>query len=560
MKATKFFALGGMQEIGKTTMVVEYDQEIVIIDAGIKFTNSMETGAEGIIPDYSYLKANEDKIQGLFITHGHEDHIGGIPYLIQQVNIPKIYAPKLAIKYIQRRLKDKKVRVPVEFVEIEADKVFAFKDLSVDFWTSQHSIPDSYGIRVKTPNGNIFDTGDFRFDYTPIGNLTDFTKLEKMAKEGIDILISDSTNSMSPEWSPTEQKILVDIDRFIREAKGKVVFTTFASNLNRVKAVIDLAVKNKKKVVVFGRSMVNAIETGKAMKWIDVPDGVFVDKRHVGKLKDNEIVVLSTGSQGEEMAALSRMATDRHPQINLRRGDLVLFSSSPIPGNRLKIEQLINQLYKVGAEIKENRIDGILHTSGHAYKDEHMKIFEVTKPKYFVPYHGAYRQSAVHGYTSVEAGVKEENVFLIENGEVLLLEDHKLSRSDEKIDPGPIYIDGTIANTQTSAVINARKNLGENGFINIMTVIDKKKNEIVGRTRILTRGALYVRDSWDLINQVQKLAHGAILYTIKNKKDWTKEDVKKAVQARVEPFFYKVKRRRPVMVTSIIDFDREKKQ
>ena len=556
MKATKFFALGGMQEIGKTTMVIEYDQEIVIIDAGIKFTNSMETGAEGIIPDYSYLKENQSKIKGLFITHGHEDHIGGIPYLIQQVNIPKIYAPKLAIKYIQRRLKDRKVKVSVEFVEIEADKVFSFEHLTVDFWTSQHSIPDSFGIRVKTPNGNIFDTGDFRFDYTPIGNMTDFSKLEEMAEDGIDILISDSTNSMSPEWSPTEQKILVDIDKFMSEAKGKVVFTTFASNLNRVKAVIDLAVKNKKKVVVFGRSMVNAIDIGKAMKWIDVPEGTFIDKRNVGSLKDNEIVVLSTGSQGEEMAALSRMATDRHPQINLRRGDLVLFSSSPIPGNRLKIEELINQLYKVGAEIKENRIDGILHTSGHAYKDEHMKIFDVTKPKYFIPYHGAYRQSAVHGYTSVEAGISKENVFVIANGDVLLLENHKLKRSEEKIETGPIYIDGTIANTQTSQVINKRKELGENGFINVMVVINKRKNEIVGRTRILTRGALYVRDSWDLINQVQKQAHGAILYTIKNKREWTKQDIKHAVKSRVEPFFYKIKRRRPVIVTSIIDFEK----
>ena len=557
MKATRFFALGGMMEIGKTTMVVEHDNEIVIIDAGIKFTNSMETGAEGIIPDYTYLQENEDKIKALVITHGHMDHIGGIQYLVRQVNIKKIIAPRLAIKYIMKKFKEFKITQDIEFVEIEKDDVHTFENIKVDFWTSQHSIPDSFGIRVTTPNGSIFDTGDFRFDFTPIGNMTDFTQLEKFQKEGIDILISDSTNSMSPDWSPTEQKILVDIEKFVSEAKGKVVFATFSSNLNRVKAVIDIAVKQKRRVAVFGRSMVDAIEIGKSLKWIDVPDSTFIDKRQLSSVPDDKILILSTGSQGEEMAALSRMATGKHPQVNLRKGDLVLFSSSPIPGNRLKIEELINKLYKVGAEIKENKIDGLLHTSGHAYKDEHDEIFQKTKPKYFVPYHGAYRQSAVHGHTAIENGIPKENVFLIENGEVLELKDHVLTRSGEKIEVGPVYIDGNVANTQTSAVINQRAYLAENGFINVAVVINKDKNEIVGRTRIITRGSLYVRESYDFINEIQKIAHGAILYTIKNNKNWTTDDVKKIIKSRVEPKFYSVKRRRPLVITTVIDYKKD---
>ncbi|WKX02714.1 ribonuclease J [Candidatus Mycoplasma mahonii] len=558
MSKTKLFTLGGMMEIGKTTIVVEHEDEIVIIDAGIKFTNTMETGVEGIIPDYSYLKENEHKIHGLFITHGHEDHIGGVPYLIQQVKIKKIYAPSLAIAYLKYKLKDKRITVPVEFVEITAEKQFKFKNLSLDFWTSQHSIPDSFGIRVKTPNGNIFDTGDFRFDYTPIGNLTDFTKLEEMAKDGIDVLISDSTNSMSENHSPTEQKILKDIEKIVKDTEGKVIFTTFASNVNRTKVAIDLAIKYKRKVVPFGRSMVNTIKITTGMGAMKIPDGVLIDKKEVEKYKDNEIMILSTGSQGEELAALTRMATGKHLQVKLKHKDVVIFSSSAIPGNRMKIESLINNLYKVGAEIKENKIDGMLHTSGHAYHEEHMTIFNKTKPKYFVPYHGAYRQSAVHGLTAVESGIKKENVFLIENGEVLELENHVLTKSKEFIDPGPIYIDGKNATRGTATAIGERQKLGENGFIHFSITINSKDNTIVGRSKMISRGALFINDSRDLMNEVQRLAHGAALYTIKNKKNWISEDIKASVKSRVEPFFFKNKRRRPVIIVSITDKQAQK--
>lgn len=553
MPKTKFFALGGMMEIGKTTLVVEHDNEIIIIDAGIKFTNSMETGVEGIIPDYSYLKENEHKIKGLFITHGHEDHIGGVPYLVSQVKIPKIYAPDLAIAYLKYKLKDKGVKVPVEFEEITKDAVFKFDKISLDFWTSQHSIPDSFGIRVKTPNGNIFDTGDFRFDYTPIGNLTDFTKLEEMGKEGIDILISDSTNAMSAEHSPTEQKILVDIEKIFKEAKGKIIFTTFASNVNRVKVAMQLAKKYKRKVVAFGRSMVNTIDITKKNGQLDVEENLFVDKKEIGKYRDNEILVLSTGSQGEELAALNRMAQGKHAQISIKNNDIVIFSSSPIPGNRLKIEQLVNALYKVGADIREHKIDGMLHTSGHAYHDEHKKIFEITKPKYFIPYHGAYRQSAVHGQTAKETNVSDQNVILIENGEVLYLENHVVTKSKEFIDPGPIYIDGTNASSSTAEAITQRAKLAESGFINIILTVDKTKNEIVGRTKIISRGSLYVKEARDLINEVQRLSHGAALFTIKNKENWNKKMIKEAIKKRVEPFFFKKRRRNPLIIVSILD-------
>lgn len=551
MLATKFFSLGGMQEIGKSMLVVEHDSEIAVIDCGIKFTNSIETGVQGIIPDYTYLKQNEKKIIGIFITHGHEDHMGGIPYLITQVNIKRVYAPPIAIALMKKRLESMKIKTETEFVEIDRNSLYKFKYLKVDVWTAQHSIPDAFGIRIKTPNGAIMSTGDYRFDYTPIGNFTDFSKLKKIGEEGLDILTSDSTNAMIPDHSPTEQKIINDLNENIANAKGKVIFTTFASNVNRVKVGIDLAVKNNRKVCVFGRSMINGMEIAKQFKFIDVPNDVFIDKKEITKLPDDKIFILSTGSQGEELAALWQMAIGKHQYVKLKNNDVVIFSSSPIPGNRMKIELLINQLYKIGAEARENRIDGLLHISGHAYHDENQKIMELTKPKFFVPAHGFYRQSAVHGYTALESGVQKGHVILIENGEVIELRNHVAKKTDEKIPHGPIFIDSTIASGETMQTIMIREKLAQNGFVNIIAVVDRQKKEILGKTRVICRGSLYVQDSKDEINEIQRLAHGGILYMIKNNPLWKENEIEELLKSRIEPYFYKHKRRKPIITVSI---------
>lgn len=551
MQPTKFFALGGMQEIGKSMLVVQHDNEIAIIDCGIKFTNSIETGVQGIIPDYSYLKQNEEKIVGVFITHGHEDHMGGIPYLIRQVNIKNIYAPGIAIALMKKRLDSMKIKSKVRFIELDRNALYKFKHLVVDVWTAQHSIPDAFGIRIKSPNGAIMSTGDYRFDYTPIGNFTDFSKLKQIGAEGLDILTSDSTNAMISDHSPTEQKIINDLDFHIANTKGKVIFTTFASNVNRVKVGIDLAVKNNRKVCIFGRSMVNGIEIAKQFKFIDVPENVFIDKKEITKVPDNKVLILSTGSQGEEMAALWQMASGKHPYVKLKSNDVVIFSSSPIPGNRMKIELLINQLYKIGAEARENRVDGLLHISGHAYHDENRKIIELTKPKYFIPAHGFYRQSAVHGYTARESGVNRGNVILIENGEVVELLKNVVRKTKEKIKHGPIFIDSTIFNSETFDTILTREKLAQNGFVNIIAVIDRKKKEIVGKTRVICRGSLYVQESKEELNEIQRLAHGGILYIIKNKVDWKEFEIEELLRSRIEPYFYKHKRRKPLIALSI---------
>lgn len=550
-KGTRFFGLGGFQEIGKSTAVIEHDDQIFIVDAGIQFANGSLTGIKGIIPDYQYLIDNEERIQGLFLTHGHEDHMGGIAYLVQNCNIKRIVAPSVGISYIKFKLDERKIKTNIEWIEIDKNLVLTFGDMKVDFWSAQHSIPDAYGIRFTNRNGSMFFTGDFRIDYTPIGSYPDFTKLEQIGQEDLTVLFSDSTNAMRPYHSPSEKDILKAIREYMEQAPKKIIITAFASNMSRISAIIKIAQEMNKKVVAFGRSMVNGINIARQLGYIDVDDSIFIDKKHVSKYDDNELLILTTGSQGEALAGLAKMAEGKHPQISIKHNDLIIFSSSPIPGNRIKIELLINDLYKLGANIKENKIDGYLHTSGHAYQEEHRKIFELTKPTYFFPYHGEFRMSVVHGRTAEKAGVNPDNIVIASHGEVYEMLDRKIFKTNDKIVSNPIYIDGEIASAKNTKLINEREQLGENGFVYISLLIDKEKADIVGRTKIITRGTLYVKSSTDIISDIRRIVHGLVLFTIKNSNDWTSSKLKKYIQERVKSYFYKTKRRSPYVCISI---------
>lgn len=550
-KGTRFFGLGGFQEIGKSTAVIEHDDQIFIVDAGIQFANGSLTGIKGIIPDYQYLIDNEEKIQGLFLTHGHEDHMGGIAYLVQNCNIKRIVAPSVGISYIKFKLDERKIKTNIEWIEIDKNLVLTFGDMKVDFWSAQHSIPDAFGIRFTNRNGSMFFTGDFRIDYTPIGSYPDFEKLEQIGQEDLTVLFSDSTNAMRPYHSPSEKDILKAIREYMEQAPKKIIITAFASNMSRISAIIKIAQEMNKKVVAFGRSMVNGINIARQLGYIDVDDSIFIDKKHVSKYDDNELLILTTGSQGEALAGLAKMAEGKHPQITIKHNDLIIFSSSPIPGNRIKIELLINDLYKLGANIKENKIDGYLHTSGHAYQEEHRKIFELTKPTYFFPYHGEFRMSVVHGRTAEKAGVNPDNIVIASHGEVYEMLDRKIFKTNDKIVSNPIYIDGEIASAKNTKLINEREQLGENGFVYISLLIDKEKADIVGRTKIITRGTLYVKSSTDIISDIRRIVHGLVLFTIKNSNDWTSSKLKKYIQERVKSYFYKTKRRSPYVCISI---------
>lgn len=550
---TRIIPLGGVQEIGKSTLLVEHDNHIFIIDSGIKFADTYNTGIKGIIPNYDYLNLPNKIIEGLFITHGHEDHIGGVVYLVKQTKLNKIFAPRIAIQYLKLKFDEHNIKSKIEFIEIQKDDVYHFNgDCKVDFWTSQHSIPDSFGVRITTPNGSIMCTGDFRFDYTPIGNYTDFARLDEIGKQGLTALLSDSTNAMRPDHSPSESDILTDIERHMKDAKKKIIITAFASNLTRIKVIIELAQKLGKKVITFGRSMIQGIKIGKKLGYINVADNVLIDKKAAQNYKDSDLVILTTGSQGEQLAALSRMSYGKHATIKITKGDMIIFSSSPIPGNRMVIELLINRLYKLGAIIKENGVDGYLHTSGHAYKSEHDKIFQLTKPKYFLPYHGEFRMSLAHGQSAIENGVNPKNVIIIQKGVVYEMLNQNIKASQELIDFGPIYIDGNTVLNFSGKIIKERAQLKDSGFMSLVFLLNKEANQIIGRPQVLTKGTFFVKTSKALIEECKRISHGAILYHIKNNPNWTVEDLEKLIIERISALLHKEKRRNPVIVPTIL--------
>lgn len=561
MNPTRIIPLGGVQEIGKATLLIEQDDHIFLIDAGIKFADTFTTGIKGIIPNYSYLNLPNKKVEALFITHGHEDHIGGVIYLVKQTKLKKIFAPKIAISYLKLKFEEHKITRKIEFFEIDKNDSYKFpKGVVVDFWTAQHSIPDAFGVRITTPHGKIMCTGDFRFDYTPIGNYTDFARLDEIGKQGLTALLSDSTNAMRPFHSPSEKDILVDIKKHMENAKRKIIITAFASNLTRVKVIIELAAQLDKKIVTFGRSMIQGIKIGRKLGYIDVPSDIFIDKKQLSSIDDSKLVVLTTGSQGEQLAALSRMSYGKHPSIKISKGDTVIFSSSPIPGNRMVIELLINRLYKLGATIKENGTDGYLHTSGHAYRHEHDKIFQLTKPKYFIPYHGEYRMSIVHGQSGVENGVDPNNIIIPEAGRVYEMKDEVITPTNEMIDYGPIYIDGTSILNTNAALIKERAKLGTSGFVSTILTINKKTNSIIGKPQIISRGAFFVKNSTKLIEETKRIVHGSILHCIRNNSNWTIPELKQLIIDRLSTLYHKERRRVPLIIPifNIIDTDEAK--
>lgn len=561
MNPTRIIPLGGVQEIGKATLLIEQDDHIFLIDAGIKFADTFTTGIKGIIPNYSYLNLPNKKVEALFITHGHEDHIGGVIYLVKQTKLKKIFAPKIAISYLKLKFEEHKITRKIEFFEIDKNDSYKFpKGVVVDFWTAQHSIPDAFGVRITTPHGKIMCTGDFRFDYTPIGNYTDFARLDEIGKQGLTALLSDSTNAMRPFHSPSEKDILVDIKKHMENAKRKIIITAFASNLTRVKVIIELAAQLDKKIVTFGRSMIQGIKIGRKLGYIDVPSDIFIDKKQLSSIDDSKLVVLTTGSQGEQLAALSRMSYGKHPSIKISKGDTVIFSSSPIPGNRMVIELLINRLYKLGATIKENGTDGYLHTSGHAYRHEHDKIFQLTKPKYFIPYHGEYRMSIVHGQSGVENGVDPNNIIIPEAGRVYEMKDEIITPTNEMIDYGPIYIDGTSILNTNAALIKERAKLGTSGFVSTILTINKKTNSIIGKPQIISRGAFFVKNSTKLIEETKRIVHGSILHCIRNNSNWTIPELKQLIIDRLSTLYHKERRRVPLIIPifNIIDTDEVK--
>jgi len=544
----KIFALGGLDEVGKNMYCIEIENELLIIDSGIMFPDS-NYGVDYIIPDYTYLKNNEDKIVGLFISHGHEDHIGGIPYLLKKVNIPKVYASGIAVTLIKNKLAEHK-NINANIIEYKDDSIYKFKHFEVSFFRTNHSIPDSFGIAIKTRLGYIVHTGDFKFDFTPLVRHTDYAKITRYSEEGILCLLSDSTNANISSMSASEKKIGESIKSIFGQIKGRIIISTFASNIYRVQQIVEASVEQGRKVIVFGRSMEKTISVSKKLKYINAPEGTFISMKEFPHLPPNKITILSTGSQGEPLAALSRIADGTHKHIQIMPGDTIVFSSSPIPGNQEAVNRTINKLYKAGCNVIINSPLTDTHTSGHASETELKLMLALTRPKYFVPIHGEYSMLKRHADLAVATGVKKENCFILDNGDVLTINE-KGAHISSKVQSGDIYIDSNNFDIDNQ-IIRERKILSDDGMVSI--IFSSKNNKLNKLPNVISRGFIYVKGSTKLMEEIQKKSYDLYETYYKTAKKFNHTHLANYLTNELTDFIYEKTEKKPMIVPIFMNY------
>ncbi len=497
----KLMALGGLGEVGKNCYIIEYKREIYVIDYGVLFPDKDQLGVDYIIPNYSYLKENQDRIKGVFITHGHEDHIGGIPFLLKTLKVPAIYATQTAKLMIEKKFKEHKLTQ--KLVEINDQSVLKFGDVTIETFRQTHSIPDAVGLFIGTPEGNIVSTGDFKVDFSPPGQLgPDFHKMTYLSQRGVLCLISDSTNAHTPGFSLSESSVGTNLKTLIREADGRILFTTFASNINRVQQIIEGALENNRKVCILGRSLVNALQIGTKTGYIKIKPRDLIEPKQIKNYEPHEVVIISTGSQGEALAALSRIANGLNQNIVLDNTDTIVFASNPIPGNNYPIGKVIDALAKTECKIIRNTDVFKTHASGHASQEEQKLLLSLWRPKFFAPVHGTYNMLKAHKENAMMIGIPEENIFLLDNGDILHLNDTK-PVIERKVVPGnSIYISGN--NINVSLTDGTMDKLASDGILIFTAIYDDSRN-LISYPQIITRGFVVINESLDLLRDIQSV-------------------------------------------------------
>ena len=546
---TLVFSLGGLGEVGKNMYCVMHDDEIVIIDAGVMFPKDDLMGIDYVIPDFTFLKKNEDKIKALFITHGHEDHIGGITFLLQTVNVPAIYAPNQACGLIKRKLIDRNISYDNLKVYNE-DTVVKFKHLTVEFFATTHSIPDSHGIIISTPYGKIVETGDFKFDLTPIGPMSNIHKMSDTGKVGVRLLMSESTNALSPGFSMSESKVEEELQEIFEKTKGRIIIATFASNIYRLKHIVETCKKNNRKIALFGRSMENNIEISIEGGYIK-DDKIFITPDVANTLPAEEVCLLCTGSQGEPLAALSRIANGTHKQIKLRPNDTVIFSSNPIPGNSASVAKTINALYLQGVDVFVNNPENEIHTSGHGNEEELKLMIRLIEPEYFMPIHGEYRMLKRHQDIAIDCGIPREKTFLLQNGDVLAINEKEIRKAGN-VGADDIYVDGNRIGDIGNVVIRDRKIMANDGILVAICNINMSTHKLLGRVNIITRGFILVNENEELLGKIEGVATSTINKEL-TKKTVNYNELKGQIIADLITFIFEKTGRRPIIMPVILD-------
>lgn len=549
--ALSVVALGGVNEIGKNMYVIRYADDILVIDCGSKFPDESLLGIDVIVPDITYLLENRDKIRALIVTHGHEDHIGGIPYVLKQLNMP-IYATRLTLGLIEIKLREHGLLGNSRLKTVTADSVLRFGSFRVSFFSTNHSIPDCLGIALNTPEGTVVHTGDFKFDLTPVNNhYPDIHKMAALGHKGVLLLLSESTNAERPGFTPSERLVGEHIEEAFARAEQKIFISTFSSNVHRLQQIVDAAQRANRKLALLGRSMVNVVSVAAELGYLHLPEEMLIEPSDVNRLSPNEVVVLCTGSQGEPMAALSRLASSSHRQVEVHRGDTVILAATPIPGNERNVARIVDNLYELGAKViyGSGSVTG-MHVSGHASQEELKLMLTLMKPKYFVPIHGEYRMLCQHRMLAESVGVEWDNVFIVKNGDVVDIEGGIASQR-RKVPTGNTLVDGLGIGDVGHVVLRDRKHMSEDGILIVVITLSRADSKIISGPDTISRGFVYVRESEGLLEEVSRIAAASLGKLLEEKvNQWSA--YKQTIKEEVGKFLWTKTKRRPMILPILI--------